>query len=126
LDYLIITIGIISEDVTGMELFETIKTVYPSIAIIAHTSLSSTVLVENLLYPGVKGFVNKQQPTSELIEAIQLVVAGKIYVPTDYKYLTSKFRVLHNTLLSEREIEMFNILVTDSLHLILVLHLTSP
>jgi DNA-binding NarL/FixJ family response regulator len=102
----ILILDIISEDVTGMELFETIKTIYPSIAVIAHTSLSSTVLVENLLYLGVKGFVNKQQPTSELIEAIQLVAAGKIYVPADYKYLTSKFQVLHNTLLSEREIEI--------------------
>jgi DNA-binding NarL/FixJ family response regulator len=99
----VLVLDIVSGEVSALELFERFRVSHPEVGIIAYSSLSSPVLVENLLHFGVKGFVNKRQPLGDLLRAIFLVGEGKTVVPEDYKYLTSEYKSNNTALLSDRE-----------------------
>lgn len=99
----VLVLDIISSEVAALELFEQFRVTAPRTAIIAYSSLSSPVLVENLLHFGVKGYVNKRQPITDLLRAIFLVSEGRTVVPDDYKYLTSEYKSDNTALLSDRE-----------------------
>lgn len=109
----VLVLDIISADVNALELFEYFRGRYPSVSIIAHSSLTTPALIQNLLFLGVKGFVNKRQPIGDLLHAISLVAEGHVSVPEDYKYLTSKYHSEEPTLLSEREIEIVNLIANE-------------
>ncbi len=72
------------------------------------------MLVENLLSIGVKGFVNKKQPIEEVIEAIRIIQHGDIYLPKEFYFLTSKYRVKHSSILSTREIEILQLIANEN------------
>jgi DNA-binding NarL/FixJ family response regulator len=106
----ILILDIIADDVLGLEIFETILKNYPDCKIIAYSTLSSSILVENLLSLGVKGFVNKKQDINELKEAIITVANNKTYTSKDYTFLTSDYLVSKTAILTEREIEIVNMI----------------
>jgi DNA-binding NarL/FixJ family response regulator len=110
----LLILDIISSEVSALELFARFRKTHPGIAIIAYSSLSSPVLVENLLFYGVKGFVNKRQPLSDLLRTVFLVAAGKIAVPEDYKYLTSQFKSDNTALLTEREVDIVQLIAAGN------------
>jgi DNA-binding NarL/FixJ family response regulator len=109
----ILILDIVVPDVTGLELFEKISKDFPEIKMIAHTALTSPVLVDNLLSLKVRGYVNKRQPESEIVEAVKQVTEEKIYLPQDYKYLMKKSGVKENTFLSEREKEIIGLIAKE-------------
>jgi DNA-binding NarL/FixJ family response regulator len=109
----VLILDIISGEVSALELFEHFRSTHPQIGIIAYSSLSSPVLVENLLHFGVKGFVNKRQPLEDLLRAIFLVSEGKTIVPDDYRYLTSEYKSNNTALLSEREITIVRLVAEE-------------
>jgi len=109
----VLVLDIISADVNALELFEYFRVRYPAISIIAHSSLSTPALIQNLLFLGVKGFVNKRQPIGDLLHAISVVAEGLVSVPEDYRYLTSKYHTEEAALLSEREIEIVNLIANE-------------
>jgi DNA-binding NarL/FixJ family response regulator len=109
----VLVLDIISDDVKALELFEHFRTYMPELPIIAYSSLSSPVLVENLLFLGIKGYVNKRQPVEDLLQAIFLVAEGHIAVPNDYKYLTSKYVSDNTAILTKREIEIVNLIALE-------------
>ena len=109
----ILILDIISDNVQALELFEYFRATDPTIGVIAYTSLSSPVLVENLLFLGVKGYVNKRQPLEDLLQTIFLVSEGHTMVPADYKYLTSKYVPDNTALLSKREVEIVNLIAKE-------------
>ena len=104
----VLLLDIIADEVLGFELFMYVLSTHPNCKIIAYTSLSSPHLVENLLSIGVQGFVNKKQQTSILIEAINCVVQGKIFVTPEYHFLTSDYTKSTSSGLTGREIEIVN------------------
>jgi len=109
----LLILDIISAEVSALELFDHFRKTQPEIAIIAYSGLSSPVLVENLLFFGVKGFVNKRQPLSDLLQAVCVVAEGRIYVPEDYKYLTSQFKGDNTALLTERETHIVQLISAE-------------
>lgn len=50
--------------------------------------------------------MHKRQPLSDLVQAVFQVAAEQIVVPEAYRYLTTKFRDMNFSLLSEREQEI--------------------
>ncbi|RXR20585.1 response regulator transcription factor [Flavobacterium amnicola] len=106
----ILILDIVADDVLGLEIFETILKDYPDSKIIAHSSLSSSILVENLLSIGIKGFVNKKQDINDLKEAVLTVANDKTYVSKNYTFLTSEYLINKTAILSEREIEIVNMI----------------
>lgn len=109
----ILILDIVAPDVLSIELFEEVIAHYSFIKIIAHTTLSSAMLVENLLSIGVKGFINKKQPEADMINCIKSVYANEISIPDEYHFLTSKYRSLNSSVLSPREIEIIQLIANE-------------
>lgn len=109
----VLILDVVAPDINGLDLFTNIINDFPKIKIVAYTSLKSTILVENLLSIGVKGFVNKSQPPQDLIQAIKDVNFDLIYVPEKYKFLTSKFRQPVNSNLTKREMEIIKLIAEE-------------
>jgi DNA-binding NarL/FixJ family response regulator len=91
-------------------LYEHVQKNFPDVKMISFTSLSSPILVENLLATGVKGYVNKNQDIEDLILAIEHVYDGNLYLPDDYRFLIKKFHVLKKNSLTPREIEIVQLI----------------
>ncbi|WP_166922486.1 response regulator [Flavobacterium poyangense] len=89
----VIIVDLIVNDVRGLEVFEYLHKNHPNLKVIAFTSLSSPILIENLLAMGVKGYVNKNQQIGVLFEAIIKVYHGGLYIPEDYSFLCVQNRV---------------------------------
>lgn len=83
----ILIMDVLAPDVTGLELYLNALKKYEAIKIIAYTSLRSEILVDSLLSLGVKGYVNKNQPPEDLMEAIKDVHYDLVSVPCEYKHL---------------------------------------
>lgn len=102
----LLIMDVVAHEVNGLDLFQEVLVKYSYLKIIAYTSLKSTILVENLLSIGVKGFVNKSQKANDVYEAILSVFENEIVVPEKYKFLTSKFRESQSISLTKREVEI--------------------
>jgi DNA-binding NarL/FixJ family response regulator len=109
----IIIIDLLANDVQGLEVYEYLNKNYPEINIISFTSLSSPILVENLLSAGAKGYVNKNQDIEDLVEAIRKVSKGEIYLPDDYLFLTKKYTANTSIALTERETEIMQLIIME-------------
>lgn len=106
----VVIVDMLSNDVFGMEVFEYLSKNYVLVKMIAFTSLSSPILVENFLSLGVKGYVNKNQEAEDLIKAIKAVHEGKIYLPPDYDFLSKNYTSSKLNLLSEREVQIIQLI----------------
>ena len=107
----VLVLDIVAPGVDGLDLFKTIRKEHPELLIIAHSSLTSTVLVENLLHMGIRGFVNKRQPPETIFTAIDEVIQQRIYVPESYRFLVKHVSSIEPTEdLSPREKEILNLI----------------
>ena len=109
----ILVLDISAPNVSGLELFEFFADNYNDINLVALTSLSSIMLVETLLSNGVKGFVNKRQDEGDILTCLERVYNDEIYLPKEYHFLTSKFRVSAPVTLSSREIEIIQLICKE-------------
>lgn len=109
----IIIVDVIANDVSGLEIYEHLNVNYPLTKVISYTTLSSPVLVENLLANGVKGYVNKNQEVEDLIDAINKVANNEIYLPEDYSFLSKKYEINKSIILTDREIEIMQFIIKE-------------
>lgn len=109
----ILILDIVAPDILGIDLFEEIAANYPLIKVIAHTTLSSAMLVENLLSIGVRGFINKKQAEADIIVCIENVYANEISIPNEYHFLTSKYHSINSNILTPREIEIIQLIAKE-------------
>ncbi len=75
--------------------------------------MNSGILIEDLLSLSVRGFINKKQSLAEVFHGISVLLKNEIYVPDEYKFLTKKFRELHATLLSKRELDILTLIAKE-------------
>ncbi len=107
---------IVAPDISGLELFQKVRTSFPELPMVAYTSLASPMLVDNLLRTGVAGYVNKRQPVSDLIHALLQVFEGGIYVPQQFEFLVSKAQSPTKPFfLSSREVEILRFVMAGKL-----------
>lgn len=109
----LIIVDLIANDVEGLEVYKYLQKNHPGLNVIAFTSLSSPILVENLLAMGVKGYVNKNQDIEELLEAIRLVWDGGIYLPDDYSFLAKENRVGTAITLTAKELTIMQFIIKE-------------
>lgn len=109
----VVIIDYLAEQVVGTEVFEYVLKNHPQIKVIAFTSLSSSILIDNLFSIGVSGYVNKNQELTDLVEAIKLVVEGKKYIPEKYEFILSRYENTHSKQLTAREIEIINLITRE-------------
>ncbi len=68
-------------DGNGIELGKELLKKYPDMAIIGLSNYSEAGFIKNMLRNGAKGYLLKNTGKTELIEAIETVYNGKIYLP---------------------------------------------
>ena len=83
----VLIVDVLADDVVGTEVYQYISKNYPNLKIIAFTSLSSPVFVDNLLSLGIRGYVNKNQDISDIVNAIRLVNNDQYYMPNELDFL---------------------------------------
>ncbi len=76
----IILLDISLPDIDGLALCEKIRTQHKRVKIIGLTSTNEAGIIAGLLQRGGNGYLLKNMERSELLEAIQAVLKGKIYL----------------------------------------------
>lgn len=80
---------------------------YPDLKILALTSLDNQAIIQSVLATDVHGYVIKSEPTSVIIEALEYIQSGKIYLSKEVQtILSDSSDYLPEVQLSEREKEV--------------------
>jgi DNA-binding NarL/FixJ family response regulator len=74
-------------DIDGIQLCKMLKENHQDLKIIGLTSHKQTAFLKNMMKSGANGFVLKNAPVNEIIEAIQVVADGGEYVQQEMKEL---------------------------------------
>ena len=112
----VLILDVVAPDVTGLELFKTVSLEYPRVKLVAYTTLSSTILIENLLINGAYAYINKRQEPDEICRAILQVCNGEKYVPDAFLHLLKRDTREENPVkLSQRELEILNLILDGKL-----------
>jgi len=98
-------------DMNGIEVARQILSAQPSVKVVIFSGDTVRAVVDEALQAGVCGYLSKSSPLEELIHAIDLVMAGRLYLSPDVsaeiledyrKSLTEEAKPL-KPLLSDRE-----------------------
>jgi DNA-binding NarL/FixJ family response regulator len=100
----------------GLELIKRIKARNPSVRILVWSMYPDSLYAERALHAGAMGYVNKENATDQIIEAIRRLQEGKIFLsePMAQRLLSqaaadsAQISPLEN--LSDRELETFELL----------------
>ncbi|MEX0704266.1 MAG: response regulator transcription factor [Planctomycetales bacterium] len=79
----LIVIDISLKEGNGIELCKDIRFQYPHVRMLVASAHDESLYAERVLRAGATGYVNKEEATDQLIEAIRLVIAGKIYLSAE-------------------------------------------
>ncbi|MCK9286106.1 MAG: response regulator transcription factor [Sphaerochaetaceae bacterium] len=117
----------------GLELVKTVKSLYPDILQVVVSMYDEVIYASTALKSGAKGYVMKQEAAETLLEAIETVIQGKIYVSMAMhermldSIFANKTKVESDpvVLLSVREQEVFRLIgqgfgiseIAEALHL---------
>ena len=77
-DVAVIDLGLKSG--SGIDLIERLKTSHEKLLMIVWSMYSEELYAERALRAGARGYINKEQATSQIIEAIRQVLQGKVYL----------------------------------------------
>ena len=98
----------------GIETFKEVLAAFPTQKILAYTALNSPMMIELLLRAGVKGYVSKNQPLTDLMDSVSDVYYDRISLPEDYKFISRKIKNHEGPEeLSKREIEILILIAAE-------------
>ena len=116
----IILLDINLPDSNGVQLCKKIMKIYPNIGIIGLTSSNDTNFIRAMMRNGAKSYLLKNTSKQELLEAINMVYAGKSYLPKSLrnKLLDEDMGLsIHNNgaipKISKREREILNLVAKE-------------
>ncbi len=113
----LVVIDISLKDGSGIELIKQIKAQNPAIKMLVSSMHEESLFSDRALHAGAKGYINKQETSDKIVEAIHTILAGKIYLSDN---MTE--RLLHRAVhpeqqpvaspedsLTDRELEVFTL-----------------
>src|SRR5690606_13223144 len=102
-------------DVDGLSLIHAAKRALPELKIIVLSMHNEVHLVKEILRSGVNGFVLKNDSHKELIQAINEVLSGKVFLSSDVSKLLiqSMDKPDEGKLLTEREREILKLIARE-------------
>jgi DNA-binding NarL/FixJ family response regulator len=80
-DVVVVDLGL--GDTHGLRLIETIRSMKPDVRILVLSAYSEALYGERALRSGADGYMSKQQPPGDLVEAIRATAAGKRVLSTE-------------------------------------------
>ncbi|HOZ87413.1 MAG TPA: response regulator transcription factor [Bacteroidia bacterium] len=111
----VLVMDVVMPGTLGIDSFKNVLKAYPDIKIIAYTALNSPLIIELLLRAGVKGYVAKSQPLSDLKEAISDVYYDRISLPEAYHFILKKIKAnIKPEELSSREVEILGLIAAGN------------
>ncbi len=127
------TIDLTLHDSGGLELLKNIKSQYPDLLMLVISMHEEGLYAERVLRAGARGYIMKHVATEKLVEAMQKVLAGQIYVSEKMAEKMVRSLVAGGqaglgasvSSLSDRELEVFRLIgqgystrkIADMLHL---------
>jgi DNA-binding NarL/FixJ family response regulator len=114
----VVLIDISLHEENGLELVKTLKSLYPDVTSLVVSMYDEIIYASSALKAGARGYVMKQEAASTLIQAIETVVKGKIYLSADMRERLLDSMVLQDSKsdldpveqLSVRELEVLRLL----------------
>ncbi|QGQ26017.1 response regulator transcription factor [Gimesia benthica] len=111
----LVIVDISLSDGSGLELIKDVKSQFPQVKLLAVSMHDESLFAERCIRAGARGFVNKQQAPEQLINAIERVLSGKIYLSQDVteRMISRSIGALEDEnlspieKLSDRELEVF-------------------
>jgi len=103
----------------GLELLTTLCNEHPDIPVVALSAIEDPQIIQRTIDRGAVGFIPKHVSNEVLISALQLVLAGGVYIPTEifnkHSYDTSAANAPANYLqrphkLTERQMDVLHLL----------------
>jgi DNA-binding NarL/FixJ family response regulator len=101
----------------GIELISTLKERHPSTRVLVWSMYKENLYAERALRAGAQGYLHKGRATSQLLDAIRAVLAGKVYVSeelaNDLLHRVVGGKTVQRSpmdLLSNRELEAFELI----------------
>lgn len=104
----------------GVELIKDIKARFPAVLVLVLSMHDEMFYAERVLRAGAKGYIMKQQATSQVLVAIRKILAGEVYLSDAVSskilrtYTGGKSQVSGSSYdkLSDRELEVFRLIGT--------------
>jgi DNA-binding NarL/FixJ family response regulator len=112
LDVLLLDINL--PDKSGIDLCKEIKVKYPAIHIIGLSSFNQLSFIEKMMNNGASGYVLKNATQEELIEAIESVMEGKLFLSNEVASIIKKGTDSKIPIITRREKEVLG-LIADGL-----------
>ncbi len=114
----IILVDISLHEENGLELVKTLKSIHPDVKALVVSMYDEIIYAASALKAGARGYVMKQEAASTLMEAIEVVLKGKIYLSHDMRerlldsmvFQDSKQEMNPVEQLSVREMEVLRLL----------------
>ena len=76
----IVLLDINLPDVSGIDLCKQIRQKYPNVRVIGLSSMSQQSYIQTMMQQGASGYILKNATREEIIEAIDVVMAGRTYL----------------------------------------------
>ncbi|MBN8674084.1 MAG: response regulator transcription factor [Chitinophagales bacterium] len=105
----IILMDINLPDKSGIDLCREVKEKYPSVFIIGLSTFNQQSFIQKMMDSGASGYVLKNATQEELMEAISVVIKGKIYFSDEASQVLTKADV-NPILLTRREKEVLELI----------------
>jgi two-component system, NarL family, invasion response regulator UvrY len=104
-------------DISGLEVLNRVNKIFPRIPVLILSALPEVLYAVNSIKSGARGYVNKIAAPEQLINAVKMVLSGKIYInPGLSDKVTEAFlnenNVLPHNCLSERELQIMCLLAS--------------
>jgi DNA-binding NarL/FixJ family response regulator len=96
-------------DKSGIDLCKEVKVKYPSVFIIGLSTFNQQSFIQKMMENGASGYVLKNATAEELIEAINEVVKGKIYLSFEASQ-AMRDKPINNFVLTRREKEVLELI----------------
>lgn len=117
----ILLMDIVLPDCDGINLMQKIKKLYPSLKVVAITSLDAPIYIKSMLRFGCKGYILKNTDKPTLLSAIKAVYEGEEYIEPQLKEKIVNSFVHARTdrssnllpLLTNREKEILQLIVAE-------------
>jgi len=105
------------EDGDTLHLITDVICLYPELRVLVFSGNPEALYAQKLYNAGVRGYLNKQSPDEEVVEAIRLILSGKIYLSENFKNIITSRKYGGTTdnpfeKLSGRETEVLHLLIS--------------
>jgi DNA-binding NarL/FixJ family response regulator len=91
-DFDLLLLDLMLPGTSGMGFLSVVRKRYPHIPVVVLSALDDAETVMKAIRHGASGFVSKASPTDVLLGALREVLAGEIWLPPEYRELTSRPR----------------------------------